>query len=394
MLVACIKYAFSNTSIGCLGSLSADWLQALGSFKPFSENSTTINKHNEKLRMQVFSKVIHDELERIPSTPPLIDPVPPHVRRPQWSIMIPTYNCLTFLQETIECVLAQAPGPAEMQIVVVDDCSTDGDVESLVKRVGQNRVEYFCQKRNVGSLRNFETCINLSSGEWVHILHGDDLVMPGFYLEIEQLFQQYPETGAAFTNSASTIGSDRKLHLRPLLASSPGVLNDFLIQNAQKLRLQPPSIVVKRKVYEQLGGFYAVHYGEDWEMWTRIAAYYPVAYSPKCLALYRYRINNSITQLAITNGQNIRDIIKVIDIMQGYVPASEREKLKTNARREYALYCVSLANSLMETNRAAALIQARGALEMSTDFQVYLAFIKYFIKYIIGYEKFRDLWQK
>jgi len=31
-------------------------------------------------------------------------------------------------------------------------------------------------------------------------------------------------------------------------------------------------MVVKREVYEKLGGFYGVEYGEDWEMWVRIAA--------------------------------------------------------------------------------------------------------------------------
>lgn len=344
--------------------------------------------------MHIFSETMRGELERTPNTPPLISPVPIYKNRPRWSVMIPTYNCLAFLQETLECVLSQAPGREEMQIMVVDDCSTDGDVEALVKRVGQNRIEYFGQEQNLGSLRNFETCLNRSTGEWVHILHGDDLVMPKFYAEIEQLFRQHPEAGAAFTSSASTIGHGKKLHVRPLLAPAPGLLPNFLMQNALRLRLQPPSIVVKRKVYEQLGGFYAVHYGEDWEMWTRIAAHFPIAYSPKCLALYRYRIPNSITQLSIANGQNIRDIIKIIDIIQTYVPSSEREELKKNTRREYALYCVSLANSLIETNWAAALIQARGALEMSSDLQVYLAFAKHFVKYIISYDKFRHLWQK
>lgn len=344
--------------------------------------------------MHTFFEAMRGGIERTPNTPPLIGPVPGHKYRPRWSVMIPTYNCLAFLQETLECILTQAPGPEAMQIMVVDDCSTDGDVKALVERVGRNRVEYFRQEQNVGSLRNFETCLNRSTGEWVHILHGDDLVMSGFYAEIEQLFKQHPEAGAAFTNSASTVGNGKKLHVRPLLAPVPGLLPDFLRQNILRLRLQPPSIVVKRKVYEQLGGFYAVHYGEDWEMWTRIAAYFPIAYSPKCLALYRYQNANGITHLSIANGQNIRDIIKVFDIITTYVPANEREQLKKNARREYALYCVSLANSLLKTNRKVALIQALGALKMSSDSQVYLAFVKCIVKYSIGYDRFRHLWQQ
>lgn len=344
-------------------------------------------------RMPGSSKVTSAQGERIPSTPPIIDQMPAHVHRPRWSVMIPTYNCMAFIQEALECVLEQAPGPEEMQIMVVDDCSTDGDVEALVKRVGQNRVEYFRQEQNVGSLRNFETCLNRSCGEWVHILHGDDLVMPGFYAEVEELFGNYPEAGAAFTNNAFTntlfndsdnsLTHDGKFLVPNPLVTAPGLIKNFLVLNAQKLRLQPPCIVVKRKVYEQLGGFYAVHYGEDWEMWTRIAAHYPVAYSPKCLAVYRYWADNSITQISIANGQNIQDIIKVIDIMQGYLPESEREKAKQIARREYALYCISLARRLLRSNPASALTQARGALELSKDFRVRIAFAKYFVNYLL-----------
>ncbi|UOG77607.1 glycosyltransferase (plasmid) [Hymenobacter tibetensis] len=349
------------------------------------------------------SKVTSIQRERIPSTPPQIEPVPAHVHRPQWSVMIPAYNCFAFLQETLECVLSQAPGPEKMQIMVVDDCSTDGDVEELVKRIGKNRVEYFRQEQNVGSLRNFETCLNRSLGEWVHILHGDDLIMPGFYGEVEALFHQYPEAGAAFTNTAfsitifntpKAIEGDQSFYVPNPLMQASGLLKDFLVLNAQKLRVQPPSIVVKRKVYEQLGSFYAVHYGEDWEMWTRIAAHFSVAYSPKCLSMYRYWGNNSITQLSIANGQNIRDISKVIDIMQRYLPESERANTKRIARREYALYCLSLAMSLVENNRSAALIQAQGALEMSKDFRVYLQYAKYKAKDFARYSKIPSLWQK
>jgi hypothetical protein len=50
--------------------------------------------------------------------------------------------------------------------------------------------------------------------------------------------------------------------------------------------LQPPAIVVKH-YYETLGGFFAVHFGEDWEMWTRIASKFPT-YSPKYLAFIEY----------------------------------------------------------------------------------------------------------
>src|SRR3954465_5734907 len=107
-------------------------------------------------------------INRIPEVPPIIDPLPFEVTRPKWSVMIPTYNCIHYIKETIESVLSQDRGPAEMQIEGIDDFSTDGDMEALVREVGKGRVTYFRQKENRGSLRNFETCLQRAKGHWIH----------------------------------------------------------------------------------------------------------------------------------------------------------------------------------------------------------------------------------
>ena len=59
-----------------------------------------------------------------------IAPLPQEAARPKWSVMIPAYNCARFLAATLESVLAQDPGPAQMQIEVVDDCSSDDPKKS------------------------------------------------------------------------------------------------------------------------------------------------------------------------------------------------------------------------------------------------------------------------
>src|SRR5882757_2983365 len=111
-------------------------------------------------------------------TPPLIVPDRGPQERPLWSVMIPSYNCSNYLRETLLSVLAQDPGPEKMQIEVIDDHSTDADIAALVAEIGKGRVEFFRQEENIGSLRNFETCLNRSVGHWVHLLHGDRNIIP------------------------------------------------------------------------------------------------------------------------------------------------------------------------------------------------------------------------
>src|SRR5438128_483601 len=101
--------------------------------------------------------------------------------RPLWSVMIPTFHCARFLRQTLESVLSQDPGPDVMQIEVIDDCSTQDDPESVVRAVAGERVHFFRQPKNVGHTRNFETCLQRARGYLVHLLHGDDAVLPGFY---------------------------------------------------------------------------------------------------------------------------------------------------------------------------------------------------------------------
>jgi glycosyltransferase involved in cell wall biosynthesis len=323
---------------------------------------------------------------RIPTSPPMITPVSPAEKRPLWSVLIPTYNCMEWLRQTLESVLVQDPGPEKMQIEVVDDCSTDGDVGALVQEIGKGRIGFFREENNRGSLRNFETCLNRSKGYLVHLLHGDDLVLNGFYKEVEKLFLQFPQAGAAFTRYAYI---DDKNDITPPgkeLLNEPGIIGDFLLQIAQKQLLQAAAMVVRRSVYEHLGSFFAVHYGEDWEMWTRIAAHYPVAYSPTCLALYRGGQGHSasITSNSLKTGQNIRDITKVIEIVQNYLPKEKRKSLKRIAVKNFSRAYAKASNRIYLHNPKAAFVQANGALRMNRDVKTVYWVMKLYLLHFLN----------
>jgi hypothetical protein len=67
-------------------------------------------------------------------------------------------------------------------------------------------------------------------------------------------------------------------------------------------------------VYERLGGFDArLTYMEDWEMWTRIAASFPVSYEPEPLALYRVHERSS-TGRSRRGAENVVDLRRAIEI--------------------------------------------------------------------------------
>ena len=318
--------------------------------------------------------------DRIPNLPPEIKPVTAS-NRPLWSVMIPTYNCISFLKATIESVLQQDPGPELMQIEVIDDFSTDGDVEALVREVGKGRVSFYRQPQNRGSLRNFETCLNRAKGYYIHLLHGDDMVSPGFYNEIKALFEANEEVGAAFVKNSYINENGYETGIERQIQEKPGIINNWLEIIATRQRLQPPAIVVKREVYEKLGGFFAVHYGEDWEMYTRIAAQYPVAYSPKYLAKYRVHQNN-ITSRSYLAGQHIKDLKKVMQIIETYVPPEKRKSIRKNSLKIKSVWFARHANAVYLKNPKAGLMHARNALALDFNLLSFGFSALVFLKYI------------
>ena len=86
----------------------------------------------------------------------IVLPVENGIKRPKWSVMIPTFNPKEhFLIQAINSVLVQDLGPDKMQIEVVDDCSTKVDVEKIVNDNRKGRVKYHRLEKNVGHSFNF-----------------------------------------------------------------------------------------------------------------------------------------------------------------------------------------------------------------------------------------------
>ena len=97
-----------------------------------------------------------------------LTPLALDVKRPLWSVLIPTHNCAHYLRETLASILAQDPGEASMEIIVVDDHSTKEDPEAVVKEFGQGRVQFIRQEKNVGKVKNYETGLKASRGRYIH----------------------------------------------------------------------------------------------------------------------------------------------------------------------------------------------------------------------------------
>jgi len=292
--------------------------------------------------------------------------------------MIPTYNCADYLRTTLSSVLAQAPGPEVMQIEVVDDCSDKDDPRQVVEEIGKGRVQFFRQARNQGYIKNFETCLQRSRGHLVHLLHGDDFVQEGFYQKMQAAFAAHPEIGAAFCFHAYVDEDGGFLGDAPRESVESGILENWLERIAVEQRIQTPAIAVRRRVYEELGGFdrrFSCS-GEDWEMWVRIAAQYPVWYEAEQLAAYRMHFR-SLSGNSVRTGADIRDLRMGIGIMNSYLPPDLARRTTPRALENVALYAIryQMTRMLALHNYRGALLQLKEALRCRVSPRVLLALL-------------------
>ena len=331
--------------------------------------------------MQPGSKYSVLRQSRIPEAPPLVPPLDPGIHRPLWSVMIPVFNCAGYLRATLESVVAQDRGEQNMQIEVIDDASSDADVAAIVQEVGKGRVLYFRQKENVGSLRNFQTCLERARGCLVHLLHGDDVVYDGFYRTMEKLFERYEIIGAAFCRYAYIDDKGHVLDCQEAEMEHEGIPDNWLARLCERQRIQYAAMVVRRDVYEDLGGFYGVEYGEDWEMWVRIAAKYRTGYTPVVLAAYR-RHFSSISGKTFSTARNMACLTWVMDRIQHYLPAAQRTAVMTISRNFYAHYALRVAVTLWKNfkDRRGAMAQALAAWNMSRDAGILYKILKLYTR--------------
>ncbi len=300
---------------------------------------------------------------------PRIDPVRTSERRPDWSVMITVYDRTEHLERCLRSVLQQAREPADMQIEVVNDAGPPEKsraIEEIVRRAAGDRVAFFRVAERRGHPFIFNLCIERALGRWVHILHDDDWLAPGFYAAIEDGIRTAPELGAAFCRHVLLDRNGEQKWISDLERKSPGLLDDWLERIGVRCRLAFSSMVVKREAFETLGGFSpSAGSAFDWDMWKRIAVSHPVWFEPRALACCG-REGDSLTDQFMLSGKQIADSLRSIALSEEYLPASLARDISARAREHYAGYAIALAEQqLRDRNHQAAFENLRQGLAAS-----------------------------
>lgn len=204
---------------------------------------------------------------------------------PEVSVVIPTYNRQSLVQDTIDSVLRQTF--ADLELIVVDDGSTDDTERVLLDRYG-SRIRYVYQE-NQGESAARNHGIDLARGLYIGFVDSDDLWHP------DKLKHQ---VGVLKANSAIGLVSTQAywMNFKGLLLcripDGEGRRNDtitwaeLVLDNV--VAGGGSSALIRTECLERAGGFdQSIRFGEEWDLWIRIAHDYQVFQIPTPLVYYR-----------------------------------------------------------------------------------------------------------
>src|SRR5688500_16591092 len=125
---------------------------------------------------------------------------------PRVTVAVSAYNAGEFLVASIESLLAQTL--AELEVVVVDDGSTDGSVDALEAAVQDSRLVLLRQE-NQGKSIALNRVMDEAQGEYVMIHDADDLSYPTRAARLVAHLDSHPEQAAVFSRHNLVIGEHR-----------------------------------------------------------------------------------------------------------------------------------------------------------------------------------------
>ncbi len=195
------------------------------------------------------------------------------------SVIIPAYNAEAFIVDTVNSALGQTY--RDLEVIVVDDGSKDGTLAALAPFGDRIRVH---QQANGGVAKARNTGVGLATGTWVAFLDADDLWLPE---KIARQLASGPEP-MSYTDRWN-IGERGDLPEQQSTITRMRAGDLFVPLLREGNFITNTSVMLRRDLFEQLGGFYTGLNGtEDWDLWIRVAEHHAIGLVAEPLVKYRF----------------------------------------------------------------------------------------------------------
>ncbi len=274
------------------------------------------------------------------------------MKPPTVSVLMAAYNRERYIGPAIESVLAQTYG--DFELLVVDDCSTDGTVGVARRYESDRRVRVVVNERRLGQFPNRNRAAGLAAGRYLKFHDSDDLMYPHCLATMVEFIEAEPRAGFALSSGWGWPGGPCPMFLTPHACYQREFLGPGMFFCG------PAGAIFRREVFHELGGFVDQGVGSDHLFWLRACARVNVLLVPGDLFWYRvhpqqeFHSRKAAADYAIVHGEVWRMLHGQACPLRG----AELEQAKRNA-------VWSLAKATWRDVKAGSLSIARLRLKLA-----------------------------
>jgi len=200
---------------------------------------------------------------------------------PEISVLLPVYNCVRFLAEAVESILAQTW--RDFECIVIDDGSTDGSQE-IIRRYGDPRIVLMQNPENLGVAPTLNKGMALARGRYVARMDADDVSCRDRFSVQRRLLDKHTAAGicGAWVRTRCEKGRGHVLSF----PADPATVQAYTLFNNP---LAHPVVMWRADFLNKHGLRYdeALDAGQDYELWSRCVRHFPVHNIPRVLLDWR-----------------------------------------------------------------------------------------------------------
>jgi len=214
---------------------------------------------------------------------------------PTVSINLCCYNSEKYLEETLESIFAQTY--KDWELIIINDGSSDLTETIVDKFTNQGYpINYhYQQNKGIGASRN--EALKYSSGEYIAFIDHDDTWMPEKLAKQMALFESNPEAGLVYCDFYNVYPNGKKIIGSRFFRYYKGfIFIQLLVTNFIALS----TIIVRKDLVLDEGGFPPYSIAEDYALLLKIAKKCPVDFIDAPLVEYLYHESNSSRNLELT----------------------------------------------------------------------------------------------
>jgi glycosyltransferase involved in cell wall biosynthesis len=194
--------------------------------------------------------------------------------RPLVSVIITSYNYARYIAESISSVLDQ--DFPSFEVIVVDNASSDETDDVVAGFLGDPRLRYVKNDANIGLTPNHNRGLRLARGDYIVFCSADDRLLPGHVRRTFDYLRAHPATDMVYGGVVFIDAESRPYHVRNMNGQLPvdydGGRNEFAALLAMGCYIASPSMLVRRRLFDELGPFDETLTAADFDLTLRWAA--------------------------------------------------------------------------------------------------------------------------